>query len=245
MKIQKLFQRTRFGIFVVFGVIVVSTSALCLYTVETQLSAEYEINSKNIAKTVADSSVDILLNRDMATLQSLVDQFIEIQGIEYIYITSEAGEYLAHTFVPGVPEPILEGDHRATEPIVRSLTGLGEFVEVGSPILAGVAGTVHVGMDLDVVGLKIQRAIGQQIYLVSGILVLGVLASIWLVNLAARPLSELLAYAVDLARDGDEEALADREILARDDEAGHLARLFLHVARNGRAAESLGAASRA
>ncbi len=242
MKIQKLFQRTRFGIFAVFGGIVLSTSALCLYTVDTELSAEYETNNRNIAKTVADSSVDILLNRDMATLQSLVDQFIEIQGIEYIYITSENGEYLAHTFVPGIPDEILAGDHRSTEPIDRALPGLGNFVEVGSPILAGVAGTVHVGMDLDVVSLKITRAIGQQIYLVSVILVIGVLASIWLVNLAAKPLGDLLAYAVDLARDGSEEALADREILARDDEAGHLARLFLHVARNGRSPGSLSAA---
>ena len=238
MKIQKLFQRTRFGIFAVFGGIVLSTSALCLYTVDTELSAEYEINSRNIAKTVADSSVDILLNRDMATLQSLVDQFIEIQGIEYIYITSENGEYFAHTFVPGIPDEILAGDHRSTDPIERELPGLGNFVEVGSPILAGVAGTVHVGMDLDVVSLKITRAIGQQVYLVSVILVIGVLASIWLVNLAAKPLGELLAYAVALARDQDEKALSDREILARDDEAGELARLFLHVARNGQAQDS-------
>lgn len=242
MKIEKLFRRTRFGIFAIFGVIVSSTSVLCVYTVNTQLSAEYEINSRNIAKTVADSSVDILLNRDMATLQSLVDQFIEIQGIRYIYITSETGEYLAHTFVPGIPEAILESDHRSTEPVEREIPGMGNFVEVGSPILAGVAGTVHVGMDLDVVALKIQRAIGQQIFLVAGILVFGVLAAIWLVNLAARPLGELLAYAVDLARDEDEDAVSDREILGRDDEAGHLARLFLYVARKGPKPESLKAA---
>lgn len=239
MKIQKLFQRTRFGIFAVFGGIVLSTSALCLYTVDTQLSAEYEINSKNIAKTVADSSVDILLNRDMATLQSLVDQFVEIQGIRYIYITSETGEYLAHTFVPGIPDEILQSDHRSTEPVDRELPGLGNFVEVGSLILAGVAGTVHVGMDLDVVSLKITRAIGQQVYLVSIILVIGVLASIWLVNLAAKPLGELLAYAVELARENDEESVSDRAVLARDDEVGHLARLFLYVARNGPKPESL------
>ncbi len=236
MKIEKLFQRTRFGIFAVFGAIVLSTSALCLITVGTELSAEYEINTRNIAKTVADSSVDILLNRDMATLQSLVDQFIEIQGIRYIYITSETGDYLAHTFVPGIPDEILASDHRSTEPVKRDLPGLGKFLEVGSPILAGVAGHVHVGMDLDVVALKIQRAIGQQFYLVAVILVIGVLAAIWLVNLAARPLGELLAYAVDLARDGDPEALSAQPLLARDDEAGHLARLFLFVARKGQGA---------
>ena len=63
---------------------------------------------------------------------------------------------------------------------------MGDFVEVGSPILAGVAGTVHVGMDLDLVALKIQRAIGQQVILICIFLVVGVLASIWFVNLAAK-----------------------------------------------------------
>ena len=110
---------------------------------------------------------------------------------------------------------------------------MGDFIEVGSPILAGVAGTVHVGMDLDVVALKIQRAIGQQVYLISVMLLIAVLASIWFVNLAAKPLGELLAYAVELAKDGENDELGARDILARDDEVGHLARLFLHVSRQG------------
>ncbi len=233
MRIRRLFKWTRFGIFGVFGLIVLSTSVLCIYTVDTELSAEYEVNTRNIAKTIADSSAGILLNQNLATLQSLVDQFLEVQGIRYIYITSETGEFLAHTFVPGIPEEILESEHGATAPVERRLPGMGDFIEVGSPILAGVAGTVHVGMDLDVVALKIQRAIGQQVYLISVMLVLGVLASIWFVNLAAKPLGELLAYAVELARDGENDELGERDLLTRDDEVGHLARLFLHVSRQG------------
>ena len=86
MKVQKLFQKTLFGIFLLFGFIGLSTSILCIYTVDTHLSEEYESNSQNIARTIADSSVDILLNRDLSALQSLIDQFIEIQGITYIYM---------------------------------------------------------------------------------------------------------------------------------------------------------------
>ncbi len=231
MKIRKLFQKTQFGIFGIFGLIVLSTSALCIHTVRTHLSAEYESNSRNIAKIIADASVDILLNRNLATLQSLIDQFVEIQGIRYVYITSDNGEYLAHTFVPGIPDVILDGDPFETAAVKRTLPGMGEFVEVGSPILAGFAGTVHVGMDLDVIGLKIQRAIGQQVYLISILLVIGILASIWFVNLAAKPLGELLAFAVKLAREEYPDGVQDDPILARDDEAGELARLLLHVAK--------------
>ncbi|MCY4488175.1 MAG: hypothetical protein OXF11_13825 [Deltaproteobacteria bacterium] len=231
MKIRKLFQKTQFGIFGLLGLVVLSTSALTIYTVQTHLSTEYEGNSRNIAKTIADASVDILLNRNLATLQSLIDQFVEIQGIRYVYITSDTGEFLAHTFVPGIPEAILNSDPSETQAVNRQLPGMGEFVEVGSPILAGFAGTVHVGMDLDVIGLKIQRAIGQQVYLISILLVVGVLGSIWFVNLAARPLGDLLALAVKLAKEDDAEGTEDQQILARDDEAGELARLLLHIAQ--------------
>ncbi|MDE2735853.1 MAG: hypothetical protein OXI72_15745, partial [Gemmatimonadota bacterium] len=62
------------------------------------------------------------------------------------------------------------------------------------------------------------------------ILVVGVFAAIWLVNLAAKPLGALLGYAVGVARD---EKPTDDNLLARDDEAGHLARLFLYVADKG------------
>lgn len=229
-KIKKLFQKTLFGVFSLFGFIALSMSGLCIYTVDTHLSEEYVSNSQDIAKTIADSSVDIMLNRNLASLQSLVDQFVEIQGIKYIYITNEQGEFLVHTFVPGIPDEVLAGDPMNTEAVERTLPGMGDFVEVGAPILAGVAGTVHVGMDTSLIALKIQRAIGQQVYLISGIFLVGVFAAIWLVNLAAKPLTALLAYAVELARRGEEEAGAP-PLLERNDEVGQLGRLFLYMAR--------------
>ena len=239
MKVQKLFQRTLFGIFLLFGVIGLSASVLVVYTVDTHLSQEYQSNGANIAKTIADSSVDILLNRDLAALQSLIDQFVEIQGIKYVYIANEAGEFVAHTFVPGIPAEIRDSDPNDISVVERNLVGMGDFVEVASPILAGEAGSVHVGMDTGLVALKVQHAIGQQVYLISIIFIGGVFAAIWLVNLAAKPLGRLLAYSVDLARRaGAEEDAADREIsepdrerlLARQDEVGQLARLFLYLA---------------
>ena len=231
MKIQKLFRRTLFGVFLLFGLIGVSTSVLCIYTVDTHLSEEYVSNSKGIAKTIADASVDIILNRDLSALQSLIDQFVEIQGISYIYIANESGEFLSHTFVPGIPEEILAGDPSDTATVERSLPGMGDFIEVASPILAGAAGTVHIGMDTGLVALKIQRAIGRQIYLISIIFVVGIFAAIWLVGFASRPVDRLLAYSVRLARGTGESAATDDKLLARDDEVGQLARLYRYFAQ--------------
>ena len=235
MRIHKLFRTTRFFFFALFGLIVVSVSILSITTVSRELSEEYESNSQSIAKNIADSSVDILLNRNLATLQSLIDQFVEIESIRYIYITSETGEFLAHTFVPGIPEQILASDPSSTETVERSLPGLGDFVEVGSPILSGVAGTVHVGMDLELLGLKIQRAIGQQMALFGIIFVIGSLLTFWFVNLASKPLADLLTFAVRMA--GGETVTGDEPVLSRDDEAGELARLFVHVGRRATGAD--------
>ncbi len=231
MKIQKLFQKTLFGIFLLFGVIGISTSALCIYTVDTQLSKEYEANAKGLSKTIADASVDIILNRGLSALQSLIDQFVEIQGISYIYVVSDSGEILAHTFVPGIPGEILNSDRGSGGSVQRSLPGMGNFVEVSSPILAGVAGRVYIGMDTSLIALKIQRAIGQQVYLISAIFIFGVIAAIWLVNLAANPLASLLAYTVDLARGSGAAPASDGGILVRDDEIGQIARLLKHISK--------------
>ena len=233
IKVQKLFQKTLFGVLSLFGIIGLSTSILLIYTVDDYLSEEYEDNSRDIAKTIADSSVDILLNRDLAALQSLIDQFVEIQGISYIYIVDETGEFLAHTFVPGIPNEILDDDPASTETVERKIDGMGDFVEVGSPILAGVAGTVRLGMDTGVIALKVQRAIGRQLYLVCIIFAVGVAAALWFVKLAANPLRDVLAYAVALARNEEKEVSSRGQILERKDEAGQLARLFLHFSRGG------------
>ena len=231
MNIQRLFQKTLFGIFLLFGIIAVSTSWVCIATVDSQLSEEYVSNSRGIAKTIADASVDIILNRDLSALQSLIDQFLEIQGINYIYIVNESGEFLAHTFVPGIPEEILASDPFNTETVERSLSEADNYIEVGSPILAGVAGTVHIGMDKSLITLKIQQAVGRQMYLISSIFVVGIFAAIWLVNLAAKPISALLNYAVQLAKEQKGEDGAESPLLSRNDEAGQLARLFLYYSK--------------
>ncbi|MDA7511113.1 hypothetical protein N8612_05485 [Verrucomicrobia bacterium] len=234
MKVRKLFQRTLFGIFLLFGFIGLSTSILCVYTVDTHLTEEYQNNSKAIAQTIADSSVDILLNRDLSSLQSLIDQYTEIQGIKYIFITDEAGAILAHTFVPGIPSEIRNANLLETEMVERHLLGLGDFMEVGSPILTGEAGTVHVGMDTGLIGLKIQRAIGRQVYLISFIFVIGIFAAVWCVNLAAKPIGELLDFGINLAPrvDGKPMVLENYQgLLARKDEVGQLARLFLYYSK--------------
>ena len=113
-------------------------------------------------RPIADSSVDIQLNRDLSSLQSLIDQFIEIQGISYIYISNEHGEFLAHTFAPGIPTEIAQSrSFLARQASSATWPESAISSRLGQPaILAGVAGAVHIGMDTGLIALKIQRAVG-------------------------------------------------------------------------------------
>jgi len=232
MKVAKLFQKTMFGIFLLFGLIAVSTSALCIWTVDAELSAEYEANSRAIAQSIANSSLDIILNRDLSTLQSLLDQFNEIQGIEYIYITDNQGDILAHTFVPGVPKEIATGE-RQLAMVERRLDGIGDFVEVASPILEGVVGSAHIGMVQGAVALKLQKAIGRQAYLISIIFIMSIIATHVLVSLVAKPMARLGVYARQLVAPDAPGGLTPGEVqalLERNDEVGQLARVVRHLA---------------
>jgi methyl-accepting chemotaxis protein len=86
-------------------------------------------------------------------------------------------------------------------------------------------------MDRGLIGLKIKAAIGQQIYLISIIFVIGIVATVWFINFAAKPLAELLSYAIHLAKDDPDSSIDAKKLLERDDEAGQLARLFLYFSK--------------
>ena len=234
MKIQRINRGILFGIFALFLLMSISTSALCIWTVDTHLSEEYRTNSSGIAKTISDASVDILLNRDLSTLQSFIDQFIDIQGVSYIYITDEHGGFLAHTFVPGIPPEIINGPRPDDASLDRNIDGMGDFFEVSKPILAGLAGSVHVGMDTGLIALKIQQAVGQQVYLISCIFLAGVVLATWLMYRSGRHLDSLLSYAQALAKKTPMGTNV-RAVADRNDEYGTLAHLFdyFHSEREG------------
>jgi hypothetical protein len=89
-------------------------------------------------------------------------------------------------------------------------------------------------MDKGLIALKIQTAIGRQIYLISIIFIVSIVGSFFLVNLAAKPLGRLGGYAMHLAAPDAPSTLKPQEIqelLERNDEVGQLARLFLYLAR--------------
>ena len=106
MRIARFYQKTLFGVFALIGLIVASTSALYVYTVDRQLTDDFLNNSRAIARSIANSNIDLIVHQNYSALQSIIDQFVEISGISYVFVVDEKGMIIAHTFVPGVPDEI-------------------------------------------------------------------------------------------------------------------------------------------
>jgi phosphoserine phosphatase RsbU/P len=244
MRTSRLFTKTLILIVILFGVIATATSILTGWTLYRSLTAEYRSKGIAIAQGIADSSAEILLNRDLSTVQATIDQFSEIGGVAYVFVTDGQGEIVSHTFVPAVPKEVLPTimQSRASPSTGEVMTttldipGLGKFIHVYAPILAGVAGFVHVGMDQGFIQAQIWSTVIRQQVLIFAIFILSIVVAYMLVKRISQPLNQLADYTHSFAsQDFDAEVGIPAEIAAlpekSKDEIGKLAESFINMKR--------------
>jgi sigma-B regulation protein RsbU (phosphoserine phosphatase) len=244
VKTSRLFAKTLVLIVILFGVIATATSILTAWTLYRSLTTEYRSKGIAIAQGIANSSAEILLNRDLATVQSTIDEFTEIRGVGYVFVTDSQGEIVSHTFVPAVPNEVLPvirqsraspstGDVIATTLEIR---GLGKFIHIYAPILAGAAGFVHVGMDRAFIQAAIWSTVFRQQVLIFAMFLVSIMGAYVLVNRISRPLNQLTDYTHSFASqdfDPDAGIPAGIEMLPQQskDEIGKLAESFINMKR--------------
>jgi sensor histidine kinase regulating citrate/malate metabolism len=236
MKIARFYQKTLFGIFALMGLILVSTSVIYVQTVDRQLTNDFLNSNRAIARAIANSDSDLIVNQNYSALQSVIDQYLEIPGVAYVFVVDGEGTIIAHTFVPGVPDEIAADYEGGKDVYDRSLAGLGNFSEVTAGIIAGQAGRVHVGMDKGYFALQIQTAIGREVYVLTIIFVISVLVSYGLMYHVSRPLHLLGLYAWH-SLSGEKHAAPPpsqlKRLLERLDEVGELGRLIRRASGGG------------
>ncbi|WP_029895770.1 ATP-binding protein [Desulfohalovibrio reitneri] len=200
-RISPLFQRTLLLTILLFGVIAVSISVLSAWSLHRNMTEEYISKGEAIAQSIATSSVEVLLNRDASTAQAMVDQYLEIHGTAYVLVSDASGRPIAHTFVPRVP-PSVERLRPSPKgfTVTDIKTAEGSYIDVSKPILAGVAGTVHVGMDRGLIHEYILDAVARQQALLLAIMAVAIVALYLGVRRVSLPLSALTDYAERLSR---------------------------------------------
>ena len=234
-----LFAKTFLAICAIFILIAVSISLFFGWTLYRALMSEYQSKGTAIAKSIADSSVTLILTQDSATIQQVIDQFKTISGVAYVSVRNGKNEMIAHTFVPEIPQKLHDA-HRST--ISSSLTDkittqaltlpyLGHVLDITAPILSGQVGFVHVGMSTE----GIVHSIWVTFFKIQGILVILFLLSLAgmyvFIRKISKPLQRLSHYTESLARyDFVAPDSLQKEVegiaLTSSDEVGSLASAF-------------------
>ncbi|MBF0464915.1 MAG: response regulator [Nitrospirae bacterium] len=203
MKQSSLVRKTLVSVITLFAVITVTTSLFSIRTISDYLTDEYVSKGKAIAEGIANSTAEIILNRDASTVQALIDQYSATEGVAYVYVTDENGAMLSHTFVPRVPADLgdRKGDRESTAIRYQKMKKYGDIIDVSAPILFGVAGYTHIGMSRDVIKGHVFLAIRKSIVFMSLIFVFSTAAILIMAKRISRPLKILTRYAREVAAD--------------------------------------------
>jgi methyl-accepting chemotaxis protein len=190
------------------------------------MEAEFASRGYAIALSLANTAPETLLFHDASSIQSFIDGFRSMEGVAYIYLAAPDQRLIAHTFVPGFPStlrksnPVPPGKPSSTLRV--TVPDRGEFLDIGVPVLYGVMGEVHVGMDLRLVDRAVRGMILSVGWRFGVAIVLGLVVLIVLIHRLLRPIQELMAAAV---RVGQGDLQAGTTVAGRD-ELAHLSRSF-------------------
>lgn len=201
VKGMSLFQKTGLLAFCLFGVISMLTSGFTALTMYERMTAEYVSKGSAIAAAISGASQEILLVRDAATVQSMIDQYLEIEGVAYVYVLDGTGMVVSHTFVPAMPKVLKEplGSHHREMVVEKEVEPYGEVLDICAPVLAGVAGYVHVGMAKEVIMSYFWKDI-LELQVLFFFIFWGCVGILYLVSKRiSQPLTQLTRYARRLA----------------------------------------------
>jgi len=200
-------------------------------TLRQKMTEEFTSKGMAIAKSLASSSVDLLLTRDASTVQSAIDQFAAISGVQYVVVYDAGRHLVAHTFAPLVPAGLVEKnvvpgdavqqvkDVQYTDPVTGTES---HIIDIGVPVLAGQLGTVRVGMDRAIIEAAAAGAGERLLFIFAGAAVVAVLAGVVFARRISKPIGAVVRIAERVGQ-GDLSKLVP--VTSRD-EIGQLAHTF-------------------
>ncbi|OAI39892.1 hypothetical protein AYO40_05315 [Planctomycetaceae bacterium SCGC AG-212-D15] len=212
------------------GVTIAATAVFSAWIMNSGLTQQYESKGTAIAYSIANSSVDALLYRDASTVQSQVDQYLETEGVAYVFVVDAKEEIVCHTFVPGIPESVREIHADKHRTMIREVyvDDLGPCIDISAPILEGEVGYVHVGMARSLVRQSVATAVVNQIALMTGLFLISGIVVHLLMRRLVRPLQQMQRMLRDIA-EGEGDLTRQIAIVSRDEvgESAHWFNTFL------------------
>lgn len=205
-------------IIVVFVMLAVFNILFIRHRISGIMEAEFLSKAKAIAFSLASASENNLVSGNLGVIQSLVDGFSGIQGVRYVFVTNDKGKVVAHTFKGVFPDSIVGlnkvfGDKEFSR-IDFQDPAVGRIMEVSVPILFGVAGTGHVGMNRDLITDEMGEITTRLILQFAGAFIIGVILLHLVVKFLLRHMKPILDV-LEKAGNGDFSGSVD--VFTRDE----------------------------
>jgi len=172
-----------------------------------------------------------LIDDDILSLNTLIKEATDTEGLRYAIVTDAKGLIRAHTDVNRIGTP-LSASTPTQPPVTRGKVSYFAFVSPSGEKMLNlyrnvvfqdkILGTVHVGVSLDFIEHLVAREKGSIIYVTLVMMVIGLAIAIYLGLRFSRPISQLVA-ATEAIGKGD---YRYRVELNRQDELGNLATAF-------------------
>ncbi len=219
------------GALLIVTVTIVSFSYFIISKQKTQLfdqtvtvgtvSLNYFVNNARIP----------LIDDDILSLNTLIKEATDTEGLRYAVVTDTRGLIRAHTDVDRIgtalasPTPAEAPVSRGNISYFSYLAGSGEqILELTRNVLFQdkIVGTVHVGVSLDFIEQLVDREKGSILIMTLVMMIVGLAIAVFLGIRFSRPISQLVA-ATEAIGKGD---YRHRVELNRQDELGNLATAF-------------------
>jgi PAS domain S-box-containing protein len=147
-----------------------------------------EYKNKGVAISQSIAFIKNNLPMDDTTLQTVVDDFLSVEGVIYVFVVNAQGEIMVHTSMTSIPDEILVNLSLTataakklfqsptplltpsfyTSPLIKEIfiNKIGDVLDIDFPIFMSKSGYVHVGLDKGLINAKIRGAIFNQIKLI-------------------------------------------------------------------------------
>ncbi len=175
------------------------TLIVCFNNVKAALHQELESKGSSIVSALTTTYQNIE-SLDASTIQGYLDEYKKIPGVSYVFVRNERGEFVAHTFSPGIPKEFkndqIQLNAKKTTRIIDFKRN--EVLDISAPIMNGVLGRVHIGMNLSDVTNRAMSPIFKSVLWVT--LLLGITGITYLYLSVSRITSQLIKYAEELTK---------------------------------------------
>ncbi len=219
-------------------IVIIGVSAVMMVrattALEQNLVGAFESKGEAIALAMA-AAAERSAKGDPLIVQNSIEANRRLQGVRYILVQDATGQLYGSTFIGAPPEgvlganPIARGEQLEGAVKVASFSFQGterreRAIDIAAPVAQSTLGTVHVGMDREVIDGEVSKLRASLLALGGLVAAVGTSLLLLIVTFTViRPVNYLTRVTDEIVRRGD---LTQQVQVRSNDEVGQLATTF-------------------